>query len=79
VNFVHLVSELCPPRGRSVNGCSVLAGAVGVAVEGEDGGVMDEAVDGGGATMSSPRVWPHWLKARFLVTMTEGEVPGDDD
>jgi len=49
----------------------VAAGSVGVAVEGDDVGVVDEPVDGGAATMSSPRVSPQREKVRFEVTMTE--------
>jgi hypothetical protein len=49
-----------------------LSGAVGVAVEGVDFGVVDDAVDHGGATAWSPKTSPYTEKARLLVRMIEG-------
>lgn len=46
------------------------AGAVGVTVQGDDVGVVDEAVDGGGG---------HDVVAEGLAPAGEGQVGGDDD
>ena len=52
---------------------AVCAGAVGLAIQGDDLGVVDESVDGGcgEATTSSPRVSPQRENARFEVTTTD--------
>ena len=69
---------MTPPPGWSVvvgavflEEFAALAGAVGVAGEGEDFGVVDEAVDHRGGEVSSPKTSPQRPKGRLEVTMTE--------
>lgn len=51
---------------------AMCAGAVGLAVHGDDEGVVDErSMVAAATTSSSPRVSPHRENARFEITTTD--------